>query len=73
MGVTRVGGPRYFCCWPLKQTSGAGNRVQRLPGFNAAGSLAQVFRMRLSVSLQRSLAHAVHSHAGCALVAASGS
>eukprot|EP00850_Spirogloea_muscicola_P023735 SM000384S14658 [mRNA] locus=s384:41288:51760:+ [translate_table: standard] len=44
-----------------------------LPGFNAAGSLAQVFRMRLSVSLQRSLAHAVHSRAGRALVAASGS
>eukprot|EP00850_Spirogloea_muscicola_P024215 SM000490S17087 [mRNA] locus=s490:327:628:- [translate_table: standard] len=42
-----------------------------LPDFNAAGSLAQVFRMRLSVSLQRSLAHAVHSRAGRALVAAS--
>eukprot|EP00850_Spirogloea_muscicola_P017383 SM000148S01060 [mRNA] locus=s148:348458:351399:- [translate_table: standard] len=30
------------------------------PGFHVAGSLAQVFRMRLAVSLQRSLAFAVH-------------
>eukprot|EP00850_Spirogloea_muscicola_P025672 SM003881S14631 [mRNA] locus=s3881:606:1252:- [translate_table: standard] len=44
-----------------------------MPGFNAAGSLAQVFRMRLAVSLQRSLAHAVHTRAGRAMAAASGS
>eukprot|EP00850_Spirogloea_muscicola_P010618 SM000063S20008 [mRNA] locus=s63:183978:191010:- [translate_table: standard] len=44
-----------------------------MPGFNAAGSLAQVFRMRLAVSLQRPLAHAVHTRAGRALAAASGS
>eukprot|EP00850_Spirogloea_muscicola_P009222 SM000051S17582 [mRNA] locus=s51:543531:544327:+ [translate_table: standard] len=56
-----------------------------LPGFNAAGSLAQIFRMRLSVPLQTSslwassslfqisLAHAVHSRAGRAIVAALGS
>eukprot|EP00850_Spirogloea_muscicola_P019079 SM000183S03973 [mRNA] locus=s183:23811:24179:- [translate_table: standard] len=41
------------------------------PGFNAAGSLAQVFRMRLAISLQRSLAFAVHLRAGRALAAAS--
>eukprot|EP00850_Spirogloea_muscicola_P027119 SM017246S03105 [mRNA] locus=s17246:13:186:- [translate_table: standard] len=44
-----------------------------MPGFNAAVSLAQVFRMRLAVSLQRSLAHAVHTRAGRAMAAASGS
>eukprot|EP00850_Spirogloea_muscicola_P012206 SM000078S22065 [mRNA] locus=s78:249094:253223:+ [translate_table: standard] len=44
-----------------------------MPGFNAAGWLAQVFRMRLAVSLQRSLAHAVHTRAGRAMAGASGS
>eukprot|EP00850_Spirogloea_muscicola_P008237 SM000043S15865 [mRNA] locus=s43:685800:687216:+ [translate_table: standard] len=44
-----------------------------MPGFNAVGSLAQVLRMRLAVSLQRSLAHAVHTRAGRAMAAASGS
>eukprot|EP00850_Spirogloea_muscicola_P025366 SM002863S10727 [mRNA] locus=s2863:838:1422:+ [translate_table: standard] len=42
------------------------------PGFHVAGSLAHVFRMRLAVSLQRSLAFAVHLRAGRALAAASG-
>eukprot|EP00850_Spirogloea_muscicola_P016162 SM000129S26149 [mRNA] locus=s129:217087:217605:- [translate_table: standard] len=40
--------------------------------FNAAGSWAQVYRMRLSVSLQRSMAHALHLRAGRALAAGSG-
>eukprot|EP00850_Spirogloea_muscicola_P026076 SM005461S18200 [mRNA] locus=s5461:416:991:- [translate_table: standard] len=48
-------------------------RRQGSPGFNAAGSLSQVFRMRLAVSLERSLAHAVHAWAGRAKAAASGS
>eukprot|EP00850_Spirogloea_muscicola_P010106 SM000058S18536 [mRNA] locus=s58:470200:475719:+ [translate_table: standard] len=39
---------------------------------NAAGSWAQVYRVRLSVSLQRSMAHALHLRAGRALAAASG-
>eukprot|EP00850_Spirogloea_muscicola_P005584 SM000025S08479 [mRNA] locus=s25:949777:954042:- [translate_table: standard] len=42
------------------------------PGFNVAGSLAQVFRMRLAVSMQRSLAFVVHLRAGRALAAAFG-
>eukprot|EP00850_Spirogloea_muscicola_P002489 SM000009S23618 [mRNA] locus=s9:1177016:1185838:+ [translate_table: standard] len=40
--------------------------------FNAAGSWAQVYRMRLSVSLKRSMAHALHLCAGRALAAAFG-
>eukprot|EP00850_Spirogloea_muscicola_P023922 SM000407S15249 [mRNA] locus=s407:26692:27340:+ [translate_table: standard] len=47
--------------------------ARTMPSFNAAGSLAQVFRMRLAVSLQRSLAYAVHTRAGRAMAAASGS
>eukprot|EP00850_Spirogloea_muscicola_P009669 SM000054S18155 [mRNA] locus=s54:601470:619581:- [translate_table: standard] len=49
-------------------------RFHAEPGdFPAAGSLAQVYRMRLAVSLQRSMARALHLRAGRALAAASGS
>eukprot|EP00850_Spirogloea_muscicola_P010987 SM000066S20462 [mRNA] locus=s66:456567:457354:+ [translate_table: standard] len=39
---------------------------------NAAGSWAQVYCMRLSISHERSMAHALHLRAGRALAAASG-
>eukprot|EP00850_Spirogloea_muscicola_P023778 SM000387S14695 [mRNA] locus=s387:29582:30284:- [translate_table: standard] len=42
------------------------------PGFNIAGSLDQVFRMHLAISLQRSLAFVIHLRAGRALAADSG-
>eukprot|EP00850_Spirogloea_muscicola_P005482 SM000025S08377 [mRNA] locus=s25:293792:301579:- [translate_table: standard] len=47
--------------------------IDRRPAKGAAGSLAHVFRMRLSVSFQRSLVHVVHLRAGRTMAAASGS
>eukprot|EP00850_Spirogloea_muscicola_P020596 SM000220S07075 [mRNA] locus=s220:96393:98940:- [translate_table: standard] len=72
--------------WPLRQRASA-SLLQRLawrvitirqsqageqPGFNAAGLLAQLFCMRLSVWLQCFQAFAVHLLAGLAVAAASG-
>eukprot|EP00850_Spirogloea_muscicola_P022318 SM000287S10640 [mRNA] locus=s287:58427:58956:- [translate_table: standard] len=43
-----------------------------LAHIEAAGSPVQVYRMRLSIPLQTSMAHAVHLRAGRALAAVSG-
>eukprot|EP00850_Spirogloea_muscicola_P003369 SM000013S26538 [mRNA] locus=s13:959396:961196:+ [translate_table: standard] len=69
----------YLASWWLELLNRLSRHaiVRRFHGepvdFHAAGSLAQVYRMRLAVSLQRSMARALHLRAGRALAAASGS
>eukprot|EP00850_Spirogloea_muscicola_P024981 SM001899S05148 [mRNA] locus=s1899:27:751:+ [translate_table: standard] len=64
--------PVLAACRGLRLAVALCSRASSL-AFNVAGSLAQVFRMRLAISLQRSLAFAVHLRAGRALASGKGS